>query len=146
MNVDSDVLRPLRAYFTCLQFGDFAGLNDVFTADAIGNWGPQGEVHLVGIEAITVHLSTVAALTSVTFAPSPAMIDANGERARARLRVVAHLTDDETLTLACAEYSDELQASPDGWRISRRDHHELWRAAMPLTALHPSLARTGTNG
>lgn len=135
------IARPIQSYFRCLEEGDYEGLRDVFTDDVVGGWGPDGDIPLVGVDAIIEHVRGAAAFTSPTFIGRPPSVEIDGATASAETGSVGYFIGHppRELTTSRARYRDHLRNTHGRWLIDRRDHKELWRASAPLVMLNREL-------
>jgi hypothetical protein len=126
MSADGDreaVVAVLDRYATACDTRDWPLLEEVFTTDAIGDYG--GEFHLEGVAALT------ALVRGMLGGCGPTQhllgnygVAITGDKATATCKVRAfHVGAGELATQTYevfGSYDDELVRTPGGWRISHR--------------------------
>ncbi len=112
----------LNHYATCLDHRDWSGLDAVFDADAIGDYGA----------VLTGRTRLVAMISGLLDSCGPTqhllgnhVIDVDGDTARAATQArVIHTGACERSALTPYEsigtYHDQLRRTADGWRITHR--------------------------
>jgi ketosteroid isomerase-like protein len=118
----------LQRYATCIDALDFAGLGNVFTDDAVVEYG--GYPTMTGIETAawlqehTKHTAWHQHMVTV------ADVQLDGDSAHTITYFIAHAvpkTDTETVRLSVGEYRDTVCRTAAGWRICERRQNTRWK-------------------
>jgi ketosteroid isomerase-like protein len=118
----------LQRYATCIDALDFDGLGNVFTADAVVEYG--GYPVMTGTETaawLQRHTSGTAWHQHMV---TVADVHVDGDTALTLTYFIAHAvpkTDGETVRVSVGEYRDQLSRTAAGWRICERHQKTGWK-------------------
>lgn len=124
-----EISNLLAHYATALDTRNWAGLADVFLAEASCDYGSLGSPQ--GIDEITRLVSgTLRTLDATQHLIGNVVVKVDGDRADASCYLIAqHLraaTPGGEHYLIGGIYTDQVVRTPDGWRIAHRALTRLW--------------------
>jgi hypothetical protein len=132
---DKQAIRDLQsAYSYAIDSGAYDKLDNIFTADAVGDYGRAGLVH--GVAAIKdTCRNALDPLTAAQHINTNHQAEITGDTASASCYLVVHQYRDNTpggdhLEMG-GRYDDELVRTENGWRITRRKLTLLWTTGNP---------------
>lgn len=122
MNDREDIQKVLSLYSEGASRQDWGQVMSAFTPDGV--WAVEGaEIRLSGQEEMETGFPRVVAhLEFVSQLNSPAVIEIDGDVARARsvIHEIAKLRDSDHSLTILGVYNDELARTDEGWRIKQR--------------------------
>jgi ketosteroid isomerase-like protein len=131
-----DIARVIAKYAFAIDSRDWSMLDEVFTPDAIADYGANGGIH-EGIAAIkAVLMGAVQSLTATQHLMGTSLVDGlEPGRASGRTHLIAnHIRTGhpggERLAIA-GTYSDLFVQAENGWRITRRNFEATWQDGNP---------------
>jgi hypothetical protein len=138
---EAGIRRAIGHYFFCLDRRDFDGFSVVFTEDAVGEYGGEGNVIRRGLAEIVEGMRGVSQFSTTSHITSSQHIAVDGEAGKAdTLCVCFNQTGGGSLMLIRGvRYLDDLVRTRDGWRVKHRQHIPLWELRQPSMA--PSYLR-----
>jgi ketosteroid isomerase-like protein len=133
--VDKQAIVDLQnRYAYAIDAGRYDELNEVFTPDAVADYGPAGRVE--GVEAIkSTCRHALEPLTAAQHINTNHWAVIDGDHARAGCYLHVHQHRESTpggdhLEMG-GRYEDELTRTPEGWRITTRKLTILWSQGNP---------------
>lgn len=130
------IQQVLVRYANAIDELDFGALTTVFTPDARVSYG--GGPWLVGVDAVVEHISGLRNFAATFHFMGNMQIDVDGDHARSTTRSMTHLiAPDGVLHARALRYRDQLVRTPDGWRISEREHSAQWMWEGTATVFTP---------
>lgn len=130
----------LALYCTALDTKDWPLLEQVFTPDAVCDYGATGGPH--GLAEITETISrTLAATDSTQHLIGNVTAEVSGDTAVASAYLQAqHVrsgAEGGQTYLIGGRYDDELARTADGWRITRRTLTRMWSTGNRGVVIRP---------
>lgn len=133
----TDVLHDYAAVIDARQWSD---LDAIFLPDAVADLGELGG-EVAGRDAISAHCASALERFAATqhLIGNVRITSWDGHDATTACSFVAvHVTaDGSSPFLVGGTYRDLMRRGPDGWRISRRHLHVIWRGGREPGSLFP---------
>ena len=133
--VDKQAIRELQIHYSyAIDSGAYDELDNVFTRDAVADYGPAGLVEgVAGIKETCRH--ALEPLTAAQHLNTNHQAQINGDTATATCYLHVHQHLDNTpggdhLEMG-GRYDDQLVRTDRGWRITRRTLTILWSNGNP---------------
>ncbi|NND68035.1 MAG: nuclear transport factor 2 family protein [Halioglobus sp.] len=125
--------RLMYRYAQCADRKDYAGFGDVFTADAVFDYGGQ---EVTPLDAIRQMMLALEKYHTTQHRVQNVLYDVDGDSAAGETYCLAsHLIDEDganrKIDMAII-YRDQLARTTAGWRIAHRRFDVLWTRTTPV--------------
>jgi ketosteroid isomerase-like protein len=130
------ITETLCRYARCIDLFDFEGVRNVFSDDAVIEYGGY-PVFNGGVEAAAFLQKHTATTAWHQHMVSVVDLQLNGEVANTVTYFIAHAVpkdDAEQVRTNVGEYRDRLQRMPDGWKIVERRQQTGWKETRRRTS------------
>ena len=133
------VRRRLEGYMSALDRLDRAELIASFTEDADIAYHNGQNLYVGGAQWFASAEKVMSKFVSTNHTLSNSVIEVYGNTATADSRAVAWLLtseeDGSVVFMRAVRYLDELVRTPDGWKISKRQHLPVIQFQVPATSI-----------
>ncbi len=134
-----EIRRCLEGYMSALDRLHHAELIASFTSDADITYHNGRDTYVGGSQWLASAAGRMAKFASTNHTLSNSVIEVRGSTATADSRAVAWLLtteeDGSIVYMRAVRYLDELVRTPDGWKISKRQHLPVIQFQVPATSI-----------